>query len=132
MIWHELTSKQLRAARMDVSGMRGVEIAKALGVSQSTVCKWRKRPAFVETVRMLQQSANEQAIEDVRLVRTAMLRSGYRLARALENTDVVRLDEDGLPLPPKPGTEVVRDSGKAASALSAMHAFFKTTGGMTG
>lgn len=133
MIWHDLTDEQLEAARMSASGMRNVDIARKLGRNPSTVSKWKKVPAYAETVRLLHRAANSQAVEDARLARTELMRDANRLARAIVVTSVRTLndDEDGLVSIPA-GTEIVLDTAKAAMALNSLHSWYKTLSAQTG
>lgn len=132
MIWHALTDEQMEAARMMASGLRTVDVAKRLGRASSTVSGWKRKPEFAETVRLLHRAATAQAVDDARLARTEIMTEASRLARALVNTSVTTWGEDGELTHPEIGTEVVRHTGRAATALTSLHAWYKTLSAQTG
>jgi hypothetical protein len=55
-----------RAAIMAASGTTGRDIAAALGVSESTVSRWRQTPKFRAKVNEIQQGFQESAIAELR------------------------------------------------------------------
>ena len=50
-----LSPRQVLAAQMLAQGRRGIEVAKALSVSEETVSRWRQRPEFQALMRELLQ-----------------------------------------------------------------------------
>ena len=48
-----LSPRQVLAAQMLAQGRRGIEVAKALNVSEETVSRWRQRPEFQALMREL-------------------------------------------------------------------------------
>lgn len=50
-----LSPRQVLAAQMLAQGRRGIEVAKALNLSEETVSRWRQRPEFQALMRQLLQ-----------------------------------------------------------------------------
>lgn len=50
-----LSPRQVLAAQMLAQGWRGIEVAKALNMSEETVSRWRQRPEFQALMRQLLQ-----------------------------------------------------------------------------
>ncbi len=132
-LWDDLSWVQLEGARMAVMGMRPEDIAAKLGVTRNTVSNWKKNVTFRKTVQLMQRAANEQTLEDARVARTQLLNLGTRFAVAIANSEIGQVGPDGhweRELPE--GTEVVRDIGKSATALNAIHSWYKTLSSQTG
>lgn len=92
MKWHSLRDDQLQAARMAAAGARNVDIAKELGVSQSTVSKWKHNPEYVRVVAELHEMADERAVEDARVLRTkageGILLTAGRIVSMLQSDEI--------------------------------------------
>lgn len=85
----DLTSVQREAVRLDFAGGSCRTVGDALGVSRTTVWKWRQLHAYRVALAELHEEANEQTLADARktrgealkVTRAALTRLGQRLAR---------------------------------------------------
>lgn len=57
----QLSSQQLAAIPLLVSGMRGKDVAAKLSVTEETVSRWRRDPLVVAAMNGLQADAHESA-----------------------------------------------------------------------
>lgn len=57
-----LTEVQIEAARQLAVGCKAVDVAEALGVDESTVSRWRRKPAFIAAVQAVHAEANAEVI----------------------------------------------------------------------
>jgi ParB-like chromosome segregation protein Spo0J len=83
-----LAPNQLQAAVMDAAGMDRKSIARAVGVSESTIKGWRAKDEYAAEVERLRSAQLEEISEAVRALRTELTDG----ARAAIRTLIEHLD----------------------------------------
>jgi hypothetical protein len=61
-ITNGLTEAQTRAAHLLAGGWKATDVADDIGVDESTVSRWRRKPAFIALVQSITAAAHQEVI----------------------------------------------------------------------
>jgi transcriptional regulator with XRE-family HTH domain len=84
----QLSADQQKAVTMLVDGYTGKEVAEALGVTETTVSKWRKRKVFCREYVRLAQQVTENGIN---ILKTNLTEAVQRLIEISESSNPNRV-----------------------------------------
>lgn len=85
-----LSTKQLKAIPLLVSGMQAKDVAQEIGVTPQTICEWRSSPSFEATLNQMKQDCLRAAVDYVRASAVKAIQSLTDISLNSENDETRR------------------------------------------
>ena len=126
---NSITPKQLQALPLLVTGMSGVEVAKAVGVKPSTVSGWLHHcPGFMAELDQCREQVIREAMDQLGGTLTTAVRELHHVMTKSKN-DALRLkaatfviEHFGLPKASPSGSTDPADKAEIGAVLQVFHA----------